>query len=303
MTSTNTNSYLTGTLNNDQGYLKNNTTSVITNIPSLNLAIISNTSTNNSPDVQINLNPIHLTWNDFSNLFFKSPSGAFYINPANNNVGAVSLLSQNYETTNNKSVMFNLAEQITKAWSKKNNLPISYISPKINIELARASFLSKSLGSIYGELIGLGLDETLSALIGSGDILVGDSETSASVKFYIGFQYYFEPLDILMLTTFTYTTSIPGYKNSNYLTKDASLPYSNDMKQVDRTGIDLNDDLSVFSDFESKAYNGNGNNDKQNHDLEEYSIVSNNSSSNKSNLISEISKIINGAESVVSSEW
>ena len=42
---------------------------------------------------------------------------------------------------------------------------------------------------------------------------------------------------------------------------------------------------------------------QQNNDLEEYSIVSNNSSSNKSNLISEISKIINGAESVVSSEW
>jgi hypothetical protein len=101
-----------------------------------------------------------------------------------------------------------------------------------------------------------------------------------------------------MLTTFTYTTSIPGYKNTNYLANDAPLVYSNDMKQIDRTGIDLNDDMSVFSDFESKAYNS-----KANNDLEEYSIVSNNSSSNKSNLISEISKIINGAESVVSSEW
>lgn len=300
MPTTNTNSYIDGVLNNDQGYFNNNTSSVITNIPSLNLAIISNISTNNSPDVQINLNPIHLTWNDFSNLFFKSPSGAFYINPANNNVGAISLLSQNYETTNKKNVMFNLSEQITKAWSKKNNLPITYISPKINIELARASFLTKSLGSIYGESIGLGLDESLSALIGTGDILVGDSESSATVKFYIGLQYYFQPLDILILTTFTYTTSIPGYKNSNYLANDAPLAYSNDMKQIDRTGIDLNDDLSVFSDFESKAYS---NNDKLNNDLEEYSIVSNNSVSNKSNLMSEISKIINGAESVVSSEW
>lgn len=300
MTSTQNNSYTTGVLNNDQGYLKNNTSGVITNVPSLNLAIISNISTDKSPDVQINLNPIHLTWSDFSNLFFRSPSGAFYINPANNSVGAISLVNQTYETTNSKSVLFSLSEQITKAWSKKNNLPITSVSPKNSIELVRVNFLTKSLGSINGETIGLGLDETLSALIGSGDILVGDSETSATVKFYIGLQYYFEPLDILTLTTFTYTTNIPGYKNVNYLTNDTSLPYSNDMKQIDRTGIDLNDDLSVFSDFETKAYN---NNFKANSDLEEYSIVSNNSSSNKSNLISEISKIINGAESVVSSEW
>jgi len=298
MASTQNNFYTTGVLNNDQNYLKNNTTGVITNVPSLSLAIISNVSTGKTPDVQINLNPIHLTWSDFSNLFFKSPSGTFYINPSNNSVGAISLVNQTYETTNSKSVLFSLSEQVTKAWSKKNNLPIASISPKTNIELARVNFLTKSLGSLNGESIGLGLDESLSALIGSGDILVGDSESSATVKFYIGFQYYFEPLDILLLTTFTYTTSIPGYKNANYLANDSPLVYSNDTKQIDRSGIDLNDDMSVFSDYESKAYNN-----KVNNDLEEYSIVSNNSSSNKSNLISEISKIINGAESVVSSEW
>jgi hypothetical protein len=70
------------------------------------------------------------------------------------------------------------------------------------------------------------------------------------------------------------------------------------MKKIDRTGIDLNDDLSVYSDFETKnSFNGNIN-DKVSNDLEEYSI-----SSNKGSLISEISKIINGTESVVSSEW
>jgi hypothetical protein len=142
----------------------------------------------------------------------------------------------------------------------------------------------------------------VNALISSGDIIVGDSDNSASVKFLVGFQYYFQPLDIVILTTFTYVTQIPGYKNSSYFTSDKhNSPYSHDTKTIDRSGIDLNDDVSVFSDFESKAYNNPK--DKGNNDLEEYSIVSNNSSSNKSNLISEISKIINGAESVVSSEW
>ena len=71
------------------------------------------------------------------------------------------------------------------------------------------------------------------------------------------------------------------------------------MKKIDRTDIDLNDDLSVYSDFETKnSFNGNIN-DKVSNDLEEYSISSNKGGS----LISEISKIINGTESVVSSEW
>ena len=45
------------------------------------------------------LNPIYLSWNHFSTLFFKPPSGAFYISPANTNVGAISFVSQTYETT------------------------------------------------------------------------------------------------------------------------------------------------------------------------------------------------------------
>lgn len=296
------NSYTVGVYNLDHNYYKGTPIGQITSVPSLNLAMLSNVSSDKSPDVQINLNSTHLSWNDFSTLFFKAPSGAFNINPSNENVGSIVFSNQTYETTNSKNVRFSLSDQIRKAWSKKNNLPETSISPKINIELERTNFLSKSLGSVYGEFVGLSYDEALNALISSGDIIVGDSDNSASVKFFISHQFYFQPLDIILLTTFTYITQIPGYKNSNYFTNDKySSPYSNDTKVIDRTGIDLNDDVSVFSDFESKAYNNSK--EKGNNDLEEYSIVSNNSSSNKSNLISEISKIINGAESVVSSEW
>lgn len=170
------NTFADGLFNVDQDYYKSKTTSLISNMPSLNLAVISNVSTTKNPDVQINLNSIYLSWSDFTSLFFKSPSGAFYINSSNNNVSAVSLASQSYETTYSKTVLFNLADQIRKAWSKKNNLPETYISPKNNIELERVSFLCKSLGSIYGEFIGLSYDEALSSLIGSGSISVADSE-------------------------------------------------------------------------------------------------------------------------------
>lgn len=276
-----------GIFNNDQGYFRNISTSQITNYPTFNLAALSNSPSDKSPDVSIVLNTTYLSWKDFTSLFFRSPSGAFYISPSNCNVTAVSFYSQSYETTYNKSVLFNLSDQIKKAWSKKNNKPKSAIPPKINIELNRQSFLTKSLGSICGDFVGLSYDEAVSNLLGTGVISVGTSEDTATVVFLIDYQYYFEPLDITLLTTFSYITNIPCFKNTVPFCCDCN-PYSNDTKIYDRTNFDLNDNMSVFSDFESK------NND-------EFSVFSN---SKNSNIMSEISKIIkNGAESVASSQW
>lgn len=294
-------SYTTGGItNNDHGVYKNKTTSAVQNLPILSLASVSNVSGGNAPDVEITLNTIYLNWSDFNTLFFNMQSGLFNFNNANLDLGAISLLNQTYTTTNSKRVPFYLAEQVMKVWTKKNNLPISAISSKNKILLTRDCFLAKSLASINGEIVGLSLDEAMSSLLSSGEIKIGDLDSYASVVFTIDFSYYFDPLDVTVLTTFVYNTNIPGYTNNSKTPLEASLAYSSDIKQVDRTGIELNDNLSEFSDFETKIYN---NNFKENNDLEEYSIVSNNSSSNKSNLISEISKIINGAESVVSSEW
>jgi len=287
-----------GIFNNDQGYFRNITSTQITTSPTLNLAALSNCCGDKSPDVTISLNTIYLSWTDFSTLFFKSPSGAFYISPANTNVGAISFVSQTYETTYNKNVTFSLSDQVRKAWSKKFSKPETAISPKTNIELERQSFLTKSLGSVYGDFVGLSYDEALSSLLNDGSIVVGDSDTSAIVKFLINYQYYYKPLDIVLLTTFTYVTSIPCYKNTFPFSDDCACPYSNDTKNYDRSNFDLNnyDDESVISDYESRANDNN---------LEEYSVVSGaeHSKIDKS-VFSEISKFIhNSAESVASSEW
>jgi hypothetical protein len=276
--------------NNDQGPYRNITSNQITSSPTLNLASLSNCSSDsNSPDVTINLNSINLSWTDFSTLFFKPPSGAFYISPSNNSVNVVSFTYQTYETTYNKYVTFNLSDQIKKAWSKKNSKPESAISPKVNIELDRQSFLTKSLGSICGDFTGLGYDEALSTLLATGDIAIGTTEDSANVTFLINYQYYFDPLDITLLTVFSYNTNIPCFKNTVPFCCDCN-PYSNDNKTYDRTNLDLSDNMSIFSDLDSN------NND-------EYSVASNSKSIN-SNVMSEISKIIkNNAESVVSSQW
>lgn len=273
-----------GIFNNDQGYFRNITNSQITTSPSLNLAALSNSTSDKTSDVIISLNTIYLSWSDFSTLFFKSPSGAFYISPANSNVSAVSFNYQTYETTYNKHVVYNLADQVRKAWSKKNSKPESAIPAKINIELERESFLTKSLGSVYGDFLGLSYDEALASLLGAGEIAVGTSEDAATVTFLINYQFYFQPLDINLLTIFSYVTNIPCYKNVVPFSSDCTNPYSNDNKTYDRSNLDLSDNVSVFSDFDSK------NNDA-------FSLASNNS-----NILSQISKIID-SESVVSSQW
>jgi len=278
-----------GIFNNDQGYFRNVTTNQIVNYPTFNLAALSNSPSDKSPDVSISLNTVYLSWSDFTTLFFRSPSGAFYISPSNSNVTAVSFNSQTYETTYNKNVVFSLADQIKKAWSKKNNKPETAIPAKVNIELDRQSFLTKSLASICGDFVGLSYDEALASLLGTGAITTGTSEDVATIIFLVNYQYYFEPLDITLLTTFSYVTNIPCFKNTVPFCCDCK-PYSNDNKMYDRSNFDLNDNMSVFSDFESK------NND-------EYSVFSNSKTVN-SNIMTEISKIIkNGGESVASSQW
>lgn len=280
-----------GIFNNDQGYFRNITSNQITASPTLNLAALSNSCGDKTPDVSISLNTIYLSWADFSTLFFKSPSGSFYISPSNSNVSAVSFNYQTYETTYNKNVVFNLADQVRKAWSKKNSKPESSIQAKINIELERQSFLTKSLASVCGDFVGLSYDEALSSLLGTGEIAIGTSEDSATVTFLVNYQYYYKPLELTLLTTFSYITNIPCYKNTVPFSSTCANPYSNDNKMYDRSNFDLNDNMSVFSDFDSK------NND-------EYSIVSDSKSVN-SNIMSQITKIINndGVESVVSSQW
>jgi hypothetical protein len=278
-----------GISNNDQGYFRNTTSNQITTSPSLNLAALSNSCGDKVPDVTIALNTIYLSWMDFSTLFFKSPSGAFYISPSNSNVGAVSFYHQTYETTYNKKVVFNLGDQVKKAWSKKNSKSESVIPAKINIELERQSFLIKSLGTTSGNFVGLSYDEAISTLLASGEIVIGTTEDTATITFLVNYQYYFEPLDITLVTIFSYITNVPCYKNTIPFCCDCN-PYSNDNRVHDRTNFDLNDNMSVFSDFESK------NND-------EYSVVSNSKSLN-TNVMSEITKIINNdSHSVASSQW
>lgn len=312
-----------GLFNNDQGYFRNIGTLQITQAPLLQLAYLSNVTTNEESDVTIDLNPTYLNWCDFTTLFFKSPSGGFWINPSNSSSVAVTFNDQTYQSTQNTKIPFCLSDQIIKCWSKKNSLPETAVPANYRILLNRDGFLSKGLGSIKAYSLGLSLDECISSLLNQKEIVIGDSDSSATVKFLISYKDYFKPLNTSVLVNFLFITQIPCYKNINC--NNPCPPYSNDVKPC-RKVFEVHDDMSVMSDnaesettettktsSKDKSYFSNCDSsdystiqssikkglDKNNEvNLDDHTILS-----GDSNMVSEISKIINGDHTIHSSLW
>jgi len=296
-----------GLVNGDQGIYQNNGKPGISNIPIIDLAFLSNTSSNlDESDVFINLNPICLKWCDFTTLFFSSPGGAFWINPSNSISKLIVFSNQKYETTQNKCVQFNLVSQIKKAWAKKNSKQEGQIPPNTNILLNRACFLDKSLAFTKEYIVGLSLDEAINTLLSNNQIEPGNSETQATVNFIISYKFYFEPLNTSILVNFPYITKIPCYKNMSDCFIDCSI-YSKDCN--DCRGF-INDDVSTNSSkYKNTNYETNTNFSSYKKstvdfdDIDDETVASNNSSAQQSktinaetidssDVIDELSKII-----------
>lgn len=209
------NNLSTGIINNDQGFYQNVGKPGVTNLPEIYLAFLSNVNNSNldESDVIINLNSICLNWCDFTSLFFRSPSGAFWINPSNATSKLLVFSNQTYESTQNKCVQFSLTDQIKKSWSKQNSKSETQIPAHINILLNRTGFLTKSLVYVKEYVQGLSIDEVISTLLNNNEIVPGNSDTFANVKFVISYKDYFKPLNTSIVVNFSYVTKIPCYKN------------------------------------------------------------------------------------------
>jgi hypothetical protein len=242
---------------NDQGLFQNNGDKCVNQYPTLNLAFFSNKFEDKQIDDVINLNPICLNWCDFTKLFFAPTAKAFYISQTNGLNKSISFYNQTYESTQNTNIVFNLAEQIKKTWSKKTSKPETIIPPDINIQLSRRGFLTKSLRSIQGKVVALSLDEALSSLLSDNLIVLAGSENSATVRFVISYADTFEPLDTTVMVNFSYITKIPCYKNVNEC--DSFCPYSKDThacrSEFDDKCLDdyisVSDEKSVVSETKS----------------------------------------------------
>lgn len=251
------------TILSSQGSFQNTCTDTIQQVPTIDIAFLSNSKENCNADTSITLNPITVNWCDFLALFYRA-NNVFSVNPSNSNYCAINFLTQTYTNTTSEVLKFNLAQQVRTAWANKCETTINNIAPKINIILNKDTFGVRSLLNA-SSAVSLTLDQAIETLLSNGEIAPGDSTTSASVRFVVQYKYCFRPLNICVAVNFVFLTNIPCYKNTNFC-DEWCPPYSSDKNCrncPDLTGETKNimsylnnyknegDDMSEFNDVDS----------------------------------------------------
>ena len=325
--------------NIDQGVFS--TTKAINNIPSINLAFISN-NTNIKADLfkeaTIDLNSIYLNYSDFNQLFFRGYAGAFHINPNNHNVSVLSLTQQTYSTTHDSNNPFYLKEFLVKTYEKAYSINSMNMPIQSRISLDREMFLAKSLYSINGHQISLSLDECINTLMMNGDIIKSDFDSSAKVIFIISLKYIQSDLQVSCIVNFRFITDIPGYSNNDaIMTLDLPKSYSNDVSKTKKPDVGVKpqfyfnsnnnnnrDDSSEISDYKNDEYNEiddksfsinsinsgisgtimnshNSHMTGNSHNNDDENTIITSTETLNTNVVKEVSNIIKSGESVVNS--
>jgi hypothetical protein len=305
--------------NIDQGVF--NTVKGISNIPSINLALISNTTdvkSNMFKETTIDLNTIYLNYSDFNQLFFRGYGNAFHINPLAGNNKVLSLTQQTYSTTHDPNIPFYLKDFLVKSYEKTFSTNSLNIPIYTKIALDREMFLAKSLASLNGVQIGLSLDECINALVTNNDIVKSDFDSSAKVVFVISLKYIQPDLEVSGVVNFKYQTEIPGYSNNDIImTLDLPKSYSNDKKPVSQENQFFydKDNASEISDYKNDDYtelddrsfsinsvnSGISGTIANSHNVADENTIITSSNTLNSNIVKEVSEIIKSDESVVNS--
>ena len=313
--------------NIDQGVF--NTVKGINNIPSINLAFISN-NTNIKADLfkeaTIDLNTIYLNYSDFNQLFFRGYAGAFHINPNNHNSSVLSLTQQSYATTHDSNNPFYLKEFLVKTYEKTHNINSMNIPIQTRINLDREMFLAKSLFSINGHQTALSLDECLNTLLMNGDIIKSDFDSSAKVIFVISLKYIQTDLQVSGIVNFRFITDMPGFSNNDaIMTLDLPKSYSNDFKKTSKPDLGVKKEFynnndnsseisgSEYNDLDDKSFSMNsinsgisgtilnGHTNNSNNDSYDENTIVTSSETINTNVVKQVSNIIKSGESVINS--
>lgn len=306
--------------NVDQGVF--NTVKGISNIPSINLALISNTNDDKSnlfKECIIDLNPTYLTYSDFNLIFFRGYGSAFHINPSASNNKVLSLTQQTYSTTHDPNIPFYLKDFLIKSYEKTFNTNSLNIPIHTKISLDRDMFLAKSLGSLNGLQIGLSLDECINSLVSNNDIIKSDFDSSAKVIFVVSMKYNQPELQVSAVVNFRYQTEIPGFSNNDIImTLDLPKSYSNDKKPAslpEKQFYYEKDDASEISDYKNEEYtelddrsfsinsvnSGISGTIANSHNISDEETIVTSSNTLNTNLVKEVSEIIKSGDSVVNS--
>ena len=183
--------------------------------PTVDFATISNIRAEKSLqiDSSIHLTGYQLSFDDFIACFYSQPGGSFTINSNNAAFKAILLTGQTYATTTN-TFSWDLYNECIKAYCEKNYLPESSISSFKKINLTKETFRIQSLASNYGTQLGLSWDMVLNNLQVNNKIAyTKDADDYANVIFKLGYIYYSATLDVTLEIIFSYSTSIPYYRN------------------------------------------------------------------------------------------
>ena len=220
------------------------------NINTQGVNIISHTATNAVIDIAIlnsvfcsdevsydlvtELTTFDLSFSDFISCFYSSPGGNFVINPLNNNFRPLSLVSQNYITSDGIVFYWNLYNQSLKAYSNKHNISETLISPNKKILLTKETFNNTSLATNCGSQNVLSWDQVLLGLETTRQIkYTNDMDDQASVIFRINYVFHSKTLDIKLLGIFSYRSTIPGYSNI-YGNEDLCIPFYYNKKEMQK---------------------------------------------------------------------
>lgn len=300
--------------NIDQGVF--NTVKSISNIPTIYLALISNTNDmkyNSFNETTLDLNTIYLNYSDFNQLFFRGYGNAFHINPIASNNKVLSLTQQTYSTTHDPNIPFYLKDFLIKSYEKIFSTNSLNIPIYTKISLDREMFLAKSLASLNGLQIGLSLDECIHSLVTNNDIVKSDFDSSAKAIFIVSMKYVQPDLKVSAIINFKYQTEIPGYSNNDVIMAlDLPKSYSNDKKPklaADKQFFYDKDDASEISDFKNddyadlddKSFSINSVNSGISKMIADEESVFTSSNTLSSNVVKEVSKIIKSGDSVVNS--
>lgn len=202
------------TVESSQRSFQNSCISTIQQIPTIDIAYLSNVRESCDADSSILLNPATLSWCDFLTLFYRA-NNVFSVNPANANYCAINFSNQTYTNTTSQSLKLNLANQIRTTWATKCETTVDNLPPKTNILLNKESFGIRSLLN-SSSAVSLTLDQAIETLLINGEIAPADATKSASVKFVVQYKYCFKPLNTCVVVNFSFLTSIPCYKNINF---------------------------------------------------------------------------------------
>ena len=253
----------------------------IQQIPTIDIAFLSNVRDNCDSDLSIVLNPTILNWCDFLTLFYRA-NNVFSVNPTNQNSCAINFVNQTFTNTTSQNLKLNLAQQIRIAWANKCETIVDNLSPKTNIILNKETFGIKSLLNSVS-CVSLTLDQAIETLLANGEIAPGDSTTSAMVRFIVQYKYCFKPLNTCVTANFVFLTSIPCYKNVNFC-DDWCPPYSKDKSC--RSCTELTGETKNIMDYLNRNFKSENTtvHDDDASELDGESVVSNNKNDEKTHI-------------------